>query len=87
MANAKLRVAYPTIPPYPTEHEVVARAQTLLGFLKPTAEIKQPVQMPVEKETVSIEVAAQQTKPLPNALRVLPSVVEQLGRMRSEATQ
>lgn len=47
--NNRIRLPYPDIPPYPTETEIVARAQILLNFLSANHQQSQPVaEKPVE---------------------------------------
>lgn len=41
--SQRLRLAYPPIPPYPTEQEVVERAKTLLAFLNSPQGMPGPV--------------------------------------------
>ena len=67
----KLKLAYPTIPPYPTEGDIVLRAQSLFAFLNTT--VPEPVPPVVEEPTVITEPPIVE-EPLP------PPVVEEPPR-------
>lgn len=61
----KQKLPYPEIPPYPTEYDIVKRAQILFGFLKdnqievespaPAEPIVEPVAEPIVEDTKPIE--------------------------------
>ena len=75
----KLKLAYPTIPPYPTEGDIVLRAQSLFAFLNTTLPepvppvVEEPVLPPVVEEPPVI------TEP-PIVEEPLPPVVEEPPR-------
>ena len=93
----KLRLSYPSIPPYPTEHEILARAQVLLDFIKTNqtlARVQEP-KLAESKVTVVPKIAeevkqkdpvavVEKTHAQPETQRVLPNVIERLGKMRTE---
>lgn len=94
----KLRLSYPSIPPYPTEHEILARAQVLLDFIKTnqTLAAAQETKLVESKVTVvpksveevkqkeAVATVAEKVSVQPETQRVLPNVIERLGKMRTE---
>ena len=61
--NNRIRLPYPDIPPYPTETEIVTRAQTLMKFLhqnRMTSEEETPEVKPAEKNNKSHETIVSQ---------------------------
>ena len=56
----RVRLAYPSIPPYPTENDIIARARTLLDFVEksPAAETPVPLveNVPPVSEVKSVDV-------------------------------
>lgn len=73
--NQRLRVAYPTIPPYPTEHEILERAKVLMDFVNVKSQpselivemeqITEPVNEPVQSEGPLITPPQELTQPEP----------------------
>jgi hypothetical protein len=58
--SRKLRLAYPTIPPYPTEIDIVVRAKVLMDFLNSGTHTQQTIHNVDQKEIKeeSIEMVA-----------------------------
>lgn len=50
--NKQVKLPYPDIPPYPTEVDIVKRAQTLFAFLTENRPVEQPEQ---RAEPISVE--------------------------------
>lgn len=66
--NNRVRLPYPDIPPYPTETEIVTRAQTLMRFLHQNQVLSEEAREESVKNTVLPETIASQyveTPPIP----------------------
>lgn len=77
----KLRVAYPTIPPYPTEEEIVSRAKKLLDFLntpRPDLELPQTSAMAPEFMQASDAPVSQNNIDGENNSGIIPSVFKNI---------
>jgi hypothetical protein len=93
----KLKLAYPTIPPYPTEVDIVIRAQSLFAFLNTAETTTQPVveELPpvVEELPPVVEELPRAPVPPPEPIpsdtngRILPGVLKKLEEMRSSWTK
>lgn len=69
--NNRIRLPYPDIPPYPTETQIVARAQVLLDFLKVNHQQNQDLLRKHEEPKPVIA-----TPPLPPAAPAAPPAVK-----------
>lgn len=98
-ATRRIKLQYPEIPPYPTEKEIVERAQTLLKFLilgkepsKELQEINLPTELPKEViEEVDQAELAQAALPAnePEIIeeptgRILPTVLKKIEQIKSK---
>lgn len=75
----RVKLPYPTIPPYPTEKEIVARAQTLYDFLENKNSDKEFSEVlktpkPAEKENVLVSPTPEKGIPIPEPSAPEPSI-------------
>lgn len=78
--SQRLRLAYPPIPPYPTEKEVVERAKTLLAFLNSPQGMPNPVTTvnpPDVVEDVAPVTAISAEVPIDDTVEDVEPIVEQ----------
>jgi hypothetical protein len=61
--SRKLRLAYPTIPPYPTEIDIVVRAKVLMDFLNSGTHTQQTIHNVDQKEIKEIPITKTNLSP------------------------
>jgi hypothetical protein len=76
---SRLRLAYPPIPPYPTEADILARAESLMGFVG-VKDISLPSVPDVPVPPVSEDPAPAPSTPPPDT--DLPSMLKRIEDMR-----
>lgn len=70
----KQKLAYPPIPPYPTEAEILMRAKTLIGFLKEDEEASAAIETEAKNEPTQIAQISEPQNNFPLVTSATPAI-------------